>query len=424
MQHISIYAWAGSLLLTSLGILSTLAGNLLTLVLCWAAFDLVEFGTLFYLTKEKEQSGRVVFAFALRFISVLLLTGAFIQSQYKSGFQNISPQAAFYLVLAAGLRLCAFPLTHPFPREQPTRRDLGTVLRMASAASIFVLLVRIANLELADKVIPYLYTLTGLAALYGGIRWYEAHDELSARPFWILATSTLSMTASIAGQPAACLTWGIACLLSGGLLFLSSFRNRTIFLILMISLINLTGLPYTPNWDAARMFFLPFTLRIPLIFLLVHVLIMLGYLRKLIRTDVVIPVQDRWIRVIYPIGLIILPMMAWIITYWSPTVLNSWRETPHPTLENWIVSILPTTLIGLIWLVSRLGIHITAASGFKLIEILNTNWLDGLLSDLYMVVHRLVTWITTILEGEGGVLWAMLLLAIFLSLILGGLLST
>ena len=56
--------WVGTLVLTSLGVLAVVAGNPLTLVMIWAAIDLVELVVQLWFVEDPKLSERVVISFA------------------------------------------------------------------------------------------------------------------------------------------------------------------------------------------------------------------------------------------------------------------------------------------------------------------------------------------------------------------------
>ncbi len=71
--------WAGSLFLTSLGLLSVMAGNPLTLLLTWTAIDLVELLILLGIVYPSEMRERIVISFSTRVLgSVLLITAGVV----------------------------------------------------------------------------------------------------------------------------------------------------------------------------------------------------------------------------------------------------------------------------------------------------------------------------------------------------------
>ena len=59
-------------------------------------------------------------------------------------------------------------------------------------------------------------------------------------------------------------------------------------------------------------------------------------------------------------------------------------------------------------------------SGDRLAAFFRLEWVYQLLGLIFQLFQRIVQMITTILEGDGGVLWVLLLLALLVSLIQSG----
>ncbi len=136
-------SWSGTLILTALGMLSVVADNPLTLVLVWAAIDLVELAVQIWYSEDPKLSERVVIAFASRAAGILVLLWADVISAaggQVSSFHLLTPRTGLYLLIAAGLRVGVLPLHLPYVSESTLRRGFGTGLRMVSAASSLILL--------------------------------------------------------------------------------------------------------------------------------------------------------------------------------------------------------------------------------------------------------------------------------------------
>ena len=179
-------SWIGVLMLTAFGVLAVTADNPLTLVLLWAAIDLVELISQLQIVEQPELSERVVVAFASRVTGILILIWADMISLSNGvtlDFRAAPTQAGLYLVAAAGLRLGVLPLHLPYSNETSIRRGFGTGLRLISAGSSLILLTRIPAGSLTSAFTPYLMILISLAGLYGAWMWLRAPDELTGRPY-------------------------------------------------------------------------------------------------------------------------------------------------------------------------------------------------------------------------------------------------
>ena len=151
-------AWAGTLLLTCIGILAVTAENPLTLILAWSAIDLTELFAMLRSTEGEERSRGVVIAFAARVAGTGLVIWGNLVSLATGNPMNFSatPESAgIYLLMAAGLRLGVFPLHLPYRKENVLRRGFGTSLRLVSAAASLSLLARIPASALQSSLLPY-----------------------------------------------------------------------------------------------------------------------------------------------------------------------------------------------------------------------------------------------------------------------------
>jgi len=418
-------AWAGSLVLASIGLVAVQAGNPLTLVLAWAAIDLAELFILLLHLKSSAGRERLVVAFSARVGGIILLLWASMVSR-SSGFEltfaSIPPQVSIYLLLAAGLRLGVIPLHLPFLQEIPLRRGLGTMVRLVPVAASLMLLARTASVGVPLTLAPYLLALTGLSAIYAGFSWVIARDELDGRPFWILGLASLSLASAIRGQSDASLAWGIALLLSGGLLFLLSARHRYLNVILFFGLLDISGLPFTPSGEGALLYSPPYKI-ILVVFLVAQALFLLGYARHGLRPEGSLAGVERWVWVIYPWGLILLPLTSGFIAWGdglSPigqtlSKLNLVRIVPG--LASIALALTIRFLARRRLAKSRFNLANLQRMGVILQSVFSFSWFYKILWRAYRSTGRLISFINGVLEGEGGVLWTLLLLVLLLAFV-------
>jgi len=408
-----VVSWIGTLILTSLGILAVVADNPLTLVLIWAAIDLSELIAQIRVAEEPKLGERVVVAFASRVAGILILLWADMTSVSNGqvlDFRLAPPQAGLYLLLAAGLRLGVLPLHLPFPSEAPVRRGFGTALRMISAASSLILLARIPSSSIASPITPYLLILVSLAAVYGGWMWLRAPDELTARPFWLIGMGSLAVAAALRGNPVGAAAWGCALVLSGGVLFLSSEPNKWLTRALLIAAWGISALPFSltaTGWNSGAgnyWFAWP-----PL--LASHAMLTAGFIRHSQRTAARVSSEDQpiWGRNVYPIGIFLLlgTIIFLGVFGWSGTL----------QLGNWLAGAGASFLtLVLLWLTPRLRILNPVRAHW--VRPANVSWLDRsyqALWNVYRQMGRVSNVISSLLEGESGIMWTLLFLALFIS---------
>ena len=152
-----------------------------------------------------------------------------------------------------------------------------------------------------------------IASLYAAFAWLRASDELVGRPYWILGMASLGFAAAMRAHPAAVMAWGLALMLVGSLAFLASTRDWRLAAIGALGLIGVTTLPFTAAQGGAALYTAPFNL-IALGFLVPHAVLMLGFVRHGLRQSNTLEGVERWVWIIYPLGLVSLPITQWLVS--------------------------------------------------------------------------------------------------------------
>ncbi len=410
-------SWASSCILAALGLVGVLAANPLTLLLAWAAGDLA--GLLITFTQVYSSNARqqIVILFSMRAGGVFFLIWAGVAVFQAGGWQDLGriPIAVSpYLFLAAGLRLGVVPVNLSSLQEIPLRRGLGVSLYLIPAASSLALLVRLANAGVAPALSPVLLGLAALTGLYGGLRWINEPNEWTARPFWLIGLSSFAAASAFTTRPASALAWSLTCLLSGGLIFLAHARHPAVLPLRVLGILALTALPFTPGWNGAAVYLPlePAWLSILLVmFLFAHGLFLAGACLILFSPGDTLAGVDRWVGVIYSLGLAVLPLAQ---------ILASWRALPMASqvhFNGWLGGLLASGLaIFLIFLKRRWGINFGVPPAWE--RFFSFTWVYHFLGTIYQATRRVVDWMTIFLEGEAGILWALLLLALLISILI------
>lgn len=411
-------AWAATLVLGGLGLLAVLADNPLSLLMVWSAIDLAELVAQLRSVDEPQLSEKVVTAFATRLAGTGVLLWAnmvSISAGTPMNFQAAPPQAGLYLILAAGLRLGVLPLHLPYASESAIRRGFGSTLRLISAASSLILLARIPSGSVISVFTPFLLMLAALAAIYGGWMWLRSPDELTARPFWLIGLASLAMASALRGNSVGAAAWGCALLLSGGVLFLSSVHHIWLSRALWVGMWGISALPFSitaTGWASTVPSFWPVW---PFL-LLAQALLLAGYLRHAMRPTLRTNLEtlDRATQYLYPsgIGMLLIAVLA----------LGLWGWDGALKFGAWLPSLFGVLLgVAVIWLSPRLRVLTPFRAHW--IRPAATSWMDWLfrgLWGLYRQVGNLSNAFSAILEGDGGFMWTLLFLILFITLLMQG----
>ena len=407
-------AWAGTLALAAFGILAVAAENPLTLLLAWSAIDLFELISMLRSTGGESHSQAAIIAFAARLAGTGLVLWADLVSVSAGtplDFRSIPPGTGIFLLIAAGLRLGVLPLHLPYQKDNVVRRGFGTALRLVAAASSLALLARVPAPALKSALTPYLLILAAVAGLYAGWMWLRSSDEILGRPFWIVGFASLAVAESLRGNPAGSAGWGIALILCGGILFLFSARRRSILWLPFLGLWAFSSLPFSltgPAWQAGNnisgIFIIPF--------LPAQALLMAGFIRHVLNPgETSLESQEKWVKVIYPTGLLILLAVALLLGFWGWAGARS--------IGSWWLAILVILLAaGFTILALRVLVRVpTGTSSGHWTQIFRLDRFYSVLDALYNFFRRIADIITGSLEGDGGLLWSFLLLVLILSII-------
>jgi hypothetical protein len=326
-------------------------------------------------------------------------------------FQSVPATSGLLLLIAAGLRLGVLPLHLPYQQESAQRRGFGTTLRLVSAAASLSLLARITPSSLQTAFVPLLLVLAALVAIYASWLWLRASDEIVGRPFWILGSASLAIGATLRGNPTASLGWGVTLVLSGGLLFLFSARLRRILWLPFLALWSFSALPYTAT-SSAWLNGNPSSLLFMMPFLPAQALLMAGYIRHALHPgDSSLESQATWTKMLYPTGLFLLAGTALLLGFWG------WIGAR--VVGSWWMSLIALMLAGgfyafALLLFPRWSLR-NISTQWTLI--FHLEWLSRVVSTLFGVLRSITDLVTSALEGDGGLLWSLTLIAVILSVL-------
>ena len=404
--------WFSVLVVTVFGILAVLAGNPLTLILGWAALDLIELIIYLWRIDIRVWREHVIVVFSVRIGGIwLLLLGSTFTGMFEMTwlFANITQQASVLLIFAASIRLGAIYFGGAYGRDYPFSRGLGTLLRLAPAGSSLMLLARIAVVGVSGSLMLFLLIIVVFVALFAGYAWLFAKSEIDGQPYWILGMTAFSIVSCIEGLPESSLSWGLAMLFSGALLLLYSVRYRYLIVMIIFGLLGFSGLPLTPLWNGMNQYSSPNKTLLVLL-IIPHAMLLAGYMWQALKEGRKITEGERWIRVVYPWGLALLPLAYFIVGDWGYQSL----QLTDGSLLMFMASITTLLLTAGIIIGLRSGYKIPNRVSSVIVSFFSMEWLRSFSWSMFQLLGRIVNLLQSVLEGEGGVLWAILLLILIL----------
>ena len=250
--------------------------------------------------------------------------------------------------------------------------------------------------------------------LFAGWRWVRAADELTGRPYWIIGMGALAVSAALGGNNTGSAAFGLALVLLGSLIFFYSHFTRPASLVVSITLLTGLGLPFTLTASAWASPQIPYWWTWPLL-LGAHVLLMAGLARFVLMERPTLPEEQAWQNIIYPPALGVVTAAAFLLGAWG------WKGAFQA--GTWRPGLLIAALTGgLIWLRLRLKILAEGQSEPELVRgppLVTLDQLSAAAWSLYYGARRISDLIAETLEGDGGILWTLLLLVLFITLVQG-----
>lgn len=191
-------------------------------------------------------------------------------------------------------------------------------------------------------------------------------------------------------------------------------------LLVVFGAVTLSTLPFTPTasaWNGLNGSWDIFTI----FYWLAFVLLFVGFIKHGGRKEESIQGHERWIHVIYPLGLIFMLVTHWFCGIWgwpgSFTVGSMWFSLP-PSLA--LVAFFAFRRFRKTPIVPEGSLKWYEAFvhkiGMPVARFLSLDWVNGLFKGLFGLLQKVVMFLSEILEGQGGVMWAFLLLVVLISL--------
>jgi hypothetical protein len=367
---------------------------------------------------SEKMRRRTVLVFFIHLLGIVCLLYAGVVSVRDNSsllLQQASPSAIVFVVLAAGIRLGALPVDSKLQIDTAGRRSFGTLRSLASMALVVVLLIRVSaaleNVQIPENLWLGLFSLLGLIALLFSFTWVFTRDELEGRQAWIVSLGLIVTATMLRADVNSGISWGLAAIFSGGLIFLASIRDKISLWITIIGLTGICLLPFTPAWGGANLFAAPYNLPLILYFISA-VFLILGYAKHAVQVMPEPSGLERWIRVVYPLGLLLLPLSQFGL---------GWLYKPQigqVSLEAWIIGpalIFLSAIAFLMWRRSRIIPSKLVSAVYQLI---NLNWLRLIVIWVFDQLARLLNFGSRILEGEGGFLWVLLVIVLLFAVLL------
>jgi hypothetical protein len=414
--------WSRVILLFGFLVFSALVNSLLAFILSWTILDIVELVVEISDRKDGSISTQVVLIFFAHLIGTFLLLAALILRGVND-LTNLQPLDATLLILGAGLRMTFVSSKDQYPGAHSLSENLESVRKVMSPFLAMVFLSRFTFQGEVKGVLALLFVGSVLIVLYSSIKWFIASDAIKGNSYWIISLSGLAMVSALRGHPESVVGWAVIMLVLGGWgRFYASRPNKMIYFLAIVAL-SMAGLPFTPTSGAyfallsGPMVGFNVFLWISLAFLIA------GVLRSALKPAENGKNQENWMKLFYFVSLALVTIAPWLPEIWQAKSLN---------LDTLWISFFVIIVLALIlvftyaqkareWLIVSIPTRLKATS-IKMADssdrALSMGWFPEIVESILEFAGRLINSFNSILEGEGGILWAFVFLALLISLMM------
>jgi hypothetical protein len=395
-------SWAPGLVAAIASLLAALSGDLLTFAFTLAMLDIFIFVLLLNQLPNAAERHAALNLAGLSALCFTLLMMAWSLSFY-------GPQLAGILVfLAVSARFGNWTPRLPLETQLTLRRDVASLLRLAPMAALFALL---SHSSAITSSLPHSLALGFLfiPTAYIATRWFSGDaDDYSFE----LGFAALALAASVSGAFHSALAFGLVALSGRAMLELAQRADKWRPVATILGAILLAGFPLTAAQATAAYYADPAS---PLvyIFLLPQGLLLAGWTRRALRPLSSPLPPEPWMRSLERIGLAIMPILYVILGLGA---LPYFSLEPVPT--SWWPPVVALTIAAALFFAfrtRRLDLQPRARS--LIIGFFALDWLQVAAARVMQAIAWIFYFGGRLLEGNAGVLWAILLVVLMLSLI-------
>ena len=334
----------------------------------------------------------------------------------------LSNEASIIMLASIGLRLGVIPFNLPYMKEIPLRIGLGNTIRMVGVASGLIILIRFMQGTSLQETSPIILFVLSLVGFVASLMWLVAKNELVGRPYWIIVLTSFSIISAIKGNNIASIVWSVDLLLVGSVFFLFSEKDKKLIFLPLLATIGISGLPFTQSAYGWITLASADTIMGIILNIFSSIFLILGSVRYLSRYNNELKLRERWIWIIYPLGLFFPIISHWLIFILSPFdwIQAGMYWASLPVLFFTLLVFVLVRRIGRIaeytdWLITLLN-----RIGDFIISILSLNWLYNSLWFVLRILQAIVNLFSNLLESQTGIIWIFILIAVFITVVFPG----
>jgi hypothetical protein len=414
--------WLIQIIFTAFSFLAILSADLWSLIIFWTALDLLDFISQKYILKKVLGTSyfrRLVF----KIIGIMLLVWN-ISMISKTGtslaladITNFVPN--FSLFLSALLHSGIFPIN--IDSEKRSEEETGKLLNSFSKIISFTVSFSLIIYLPAPEMPLFVYIFTSLISYFfifiAMIQWIFRKDLDDSLNYLLIGMASFFGYLYLSGASQFITFWLVILIISILWLFLFTHRGKQLLVFPIISTFFVSGLPLTINVLGPRGFNGNNSYIDVLILIGMNILFLVGYVKYAFQKNNKFMDLEVWYQTAYLSGLFLMLLSVALI------IFNSFYSLENEIGSWWIgMTVLLLSATGYFFAVRKnffdnLSQKDSRISFSVVWKFLTFDWVFETTSFIETKTSGAINSLSALLEGEGGILWALLLLLLFLTIL-------
>jgi len=413
----SLYTWVEMTILALAGWIVLLASDYWSILIAWTLIDFVEL--IFHLRYKMLDPDKFYLHFLVKFIGTMLLVFGISRSfqvNPQSLFENNIEGVGTVILIAAILHSGVFSNFQKRSSKVNYSQISLIFLRIISFTASFFVLTYITDHRLSFLSEIIIKILFFGVAIWGAYRWAIGSNESYRFQELLIAFGAMVGFLYLTGSGAAIVYWLLLLLMPIGWLFLYSDRDPWIRIFWFLCIFMMSGLPFSLTLQGLKELLQNvnsidlFLMTLPII------LVINGYIKHALKKRGKYNYLEPWYQIIYLIGLFLHLISMGAVVLKNIQLIadefNSW----------WIGSVVLSISIPVYFYHVKSKNQIIEAKKIREIRIGSVSFsfqaTQIISNNVYLLLENFLTFITRLFEGAGGILWAVVFLALFLTILI------
>ncbi len=408
--------WSSAIVVVMISFLAVTVSNLWTLLILWTAFDL--FDVFFHLViLQSTERAELQRSLIVRFIGSLFLiyqTASLSQTAINPSLDSLSGSGSIIFIIAAFLHSGVLPIQRS--EQIKTVPNSGRIIEGMLRLLIFVVSLSLL-IYLPVPNLNFLFSLS-ISILLFVLLVRLGFSAVVNKEEFITGKSVFFMSVFLVfiffqdGNPE---FWLPALFMTGTFALFYSHRNPATVIFPLLMAVVVSGLPYSLDSFGGRGFLNDASLLSVIFSIIPLILYLSGFVRKSMAERNDFNSLESIYQLVFLSGLMIMILSGELIAF---KFINGSRVE----LSLWWAGVIVVLFTSVLVFLTRQEIRVfplkTRLNNSSIeMRILSLNWLFDLGQGLKNRLRNFVSGFSRLLEGSGGLLWALVFLVLILSIL-------